>query len=185
MKVVFIPKPGRPSYEEAKNHRPISLTSFLLKTLERLLDREIRSNALVFKPLCIEQHAYQRGNSTMTAFHSLINFVESTMDAAEIALAVIADIEGAFDRATFDSFEIAAEFHGIDPLLIRWILSMLRNRTLIANLKLISDSLIRCLKEANYFVVGYADDFAFFSRGKFDSVVFDRMTGALRIVERW
>lgn len=135
VKVVFIPKPGRPSYEEAKNHRPISLTSFLLKTLERIIDRDIRSNALILKPLSADQHAYQRGKSTMTAFHSLINFVESSMEAGEIALAVIADIEGAFDRATFESFEIAAEYHGIDPLLIRWILSMLQNRTLIANLK--------------------------------------------------
>jgi ribonuclease HI len=209
VKVVFIPKPGRTSYEEAKNHRPISLTSFLLKTLERLLDREIRSNALVLRPLCTDQHAYQRGNSTMTAFHSLISFIESTLEAGEIALAVIADIEGAFDRATFESFEIAAEYHDIDPLLIRWILSMLKNRTLIANLKqkivkmrptkgcpqggvispliwlLISDSLIRCLKAANFFVVGYADDFAILSRGKFDGVVFDRMADALRIVERW
>ena len=106
-------------------------------------------------------------------------------------------------------FKRAAEYHGIEPLLIRCILSMLKNRTLIANLKqktvkmrptrgcpqggvispliwlLISDSLIRFLIEANYFVVGYADYFAIFSRGKFDNVVFDRMTGALRIVERW
>jgi hypothetical protein len=70
------------------------LTSFLLKTLERLIDREIRNKALVLKPLSMDQYAYQKGKSTMTAFHSLINYVESTMEAGEIALAVIADIEG-------------------------------------------------------------------------------------------
>ena len=34
--VKFIPKGGRASYEEAKSFRPISLTSFLLKCLERI-----------------------------------------------------------------------------------------------------------------------------------------------------
>src|SRR6266849_4856901 len=37
MKVVFLPKPGRDSYQRANAWRPISLTSFLLKTLERLI----------------------------------------------------------------------------------------------------------------------------------------------------
>ncbi|GJQ68737.1 hypothetical protein Trydic_g17269 [Trypoxylus dichotomus] len=36
-RVVFIPKEGKMSYTEAKSYRPISLTSFLLKTLERAL----------------------------------------------------------------------------------------------------------------------------------------------------
>jgi hypothetical protein len=34
VKVVFIPKPGRNSYCGPKDFRPISLTSFLLKTLK-------------------------------------------------------------------------------------------------------------------------------------------------------
>lgn len=37
VRVVFIPKPGREDYSAAKAYRPISLTSFLLKTLERLI----------------------------------------------------------------------------------------------------------------------------------------------------
>jgi hypothetical protein len=42
VKVVFIPKPSRDYYGGAKDYRPISLTSFLLKTMERLLDRFLR-----------------------------------------------------------------------------------------------------------------------------------------------
>ncbi|GJQ67895.1 hypothetical protein Trydic_g16655 [Trypoxylus dichotomus] len=37
-RVVFIPKQGKTSYTEAKSYRPISLTSFLLKTLEKIID---------------------------------------------------------------------------------------------------------------------------------------------------
>ena len=38
VKVVFIPKPGRDSYSGPRDYRPISLPSFLLKTMERLVD---------------------------------------------------------------------------------------------------------------------------------------------------
>ena len=44
-RVVFIPKPGRTDYDQAGAYRPISRTSFLLKTLERLLDRYVRDGA--------------------------------------------------------------------------------------------------------------------------------------------
>ena len=36
-KVVFIPNPGKNTYDEAKSFRPISLTSHLLKILEKLI----------------------------------------------------------------------------------------------------------------------------------------------------
>jgi hypothetical protein len=49
VKVVFIPKPGRNSYCGPKDFRPISLTSFLLKTLERLVDRFLGDEILVIQ----------------------------------------------------------------------------------------------------------------------------------------
>jgi hypothetical protein len=38
-RVVFIPKAGRCSYTVPRDFRPISLTLFLLKTMERVVDR--------------------------------------------------------------------------------------------------------------------------------------------------
>ena len=66
---MFIPKPGRNSYCGPKDFRPISLTSFLLKTLERLVDRFLRDEILVSKPLHPNQHAYQAGKSVETVLH--------------------------------------------------------------------------------------------------------------------
>jgi hypothetical protein len=42
VKVVFIPKPGRNTYSGPKDYRPISLTLFLLKTMERLVDKTFK-----------------------------------------------------------------------------------------------------------------------------------------------
>jgi len=72
VKVVLIPKPGRNSYSEPRDYRPVSLTSFLLKTMETLVDRHIRDEALAFVSLHPNQHAYQAGNSVETALHQLV-----------------------------------------------------------------------------------------------------------------
>ena len=42
--MTFIPKSGKPIYTEAKAYRQICLSFFLLKTLERLVDRHIRDD---------------------------------------------------------------------------------------------------------------------------------------------
>jgi hypothetical protein len=39
VKVVFIPKPGSNFFSGLTDFRPVSLTLFLLKTMERLVDR--------------------------------------------------------------------------------------------------------------------------------------------------
>ena len=49
--MTFIPKPGKANYTEAKAHRPISLSSFMLKMMEKLVDRHIRDEILGLGPL--------------------------------------------------------------------------------------------------------------------------------------
>ena len=63
VKVVFITKPGRNTYSRPRDYRPISLTSFLLKAMERLVDRYLRDETLAIVPLHPNQHAYQAGKS--------------------------------------------------------------------------------------------------------------------------
>jgi len=50
-KVVFISKFGKRDYTEPKTFRPTSLTSFLMKTLERMIDRYLTKEVLIRTPL--------------------------------------------------------------------------------------------------------------------------------------
>ena len=68
---MFIPKPGRNSYSGTRDFRPVSLTSFLIKTMERLVDRFLRYNILALKPINPNQHAYQTGSLWKQPFISL------------------------------------------------------------------------------------------------------------------
>jgi hypothetical protein len=64
VKVTFIPNPGKLDYTKAKAYRLISLSSFLLKTMEKLVDRNIRDGVLTIHPLHRNQHTQQKGKST-------------------------------------------------------------------------------------------------------------------------
>jgi len=99
-RVAFIPKPGKPSYTTAKAFRPISLTSFLLKGMEKLVDCFLRDGPLASIPVHPRQHAYQPGWSTISALHQLVGRIEKALDAKQYALGVFFDVEGAFDNTS-------------------------------------------------------------------------------------
>jgi hypothetical protein len=118
VKLVFIPKPGRNSYCRPMDFRPISLTSFLLKTMERLVDRFLRDEILLLKSFHPNQHAYQTGKSVETALHQLVVRVEKALNQQEIALGNFLDIEGAFNSTSYDSMCAVLAGHAVDYTII-------------------------------------------------------------------
>jgi hypothetical protein len=127
--VTFIPKPRKLDYTEAEAYRPISLSSFLLKTMENLANRHIRDSALKIHPLHRNQHAYQIGKSAATALHNVVTCIEYAIKHKNIALGAFLDIEGAFDI-----IKQAVEKNGIEPAICRCICAMLESRDISATL---------------------------------------------------
>jgi hypothetical protein len=78
--VTFIPKPGKASSTEAKAYNPITLSSFLLKTLEKLVDRYKKDDVMRISPLHRKQFAYQTGKSTETPLHNVVTRIEIAME---------------------------------------------------------------------------------------------------------
>jgi hypothetical protein len=113
VKVVFVPKPGRNSCSGPRDFRPITLTSFLLKTMKRLIDRYLRDEALAQVPLHPNQHSYRAGKSIETALHQLVVRVEKVLDQQETALGVFLDIEGTFKNTCYCSMCDALFRHGV------------------------------------------------------------------------
>jgi len=93
IRVVFIPKPGKP-LSKAKSLRPISLMSFIFKTLEKLLDRHIKDDVLVERPLHQNQFAYRAGMSTETALFQVVDRLEKSLNHKEIALGAFWTLRG-------------------------------------------------------------------------------------------
>ena len=115
---MFIPKPSRNSYGGPKDFRPISLTSFLLKTMERLVDRFLRDEILAFMPLHPNKRAHHAGKSVEMALHQLMIWVEKALDQQETALGVFLDIVGAFNNTSYDSMCVALAKYGVDYTIV-------------------------------------------------------------------
>jgi hypothetical protein len=134
VRVTYIPKPGKLDYTEGKSYHPIDLSSFLLKTMEKLVDRYIRDCELRIHPLHRNQHAYQVGKSTETALHNVVTLIENAIQYKDFVLGGFLDIEGAFDRTSFETIIQDAGIHGFEPAICKWICAMLENRNIIATL---------------------------------------------------
>ena len=128
VKVVFKPKPHRNSYNGPRDYRPIRLTSFLLKTMEKLVDKYLRDKSPALMPLHPNQHSYQAGKSVETALHQLAERVEKARDQQETALGVFLDTVGAFNNTCYDTMCDALVRHGSDYTIVRWIRATLDSR---------------------------------------------------------
>ena len=129
-RVSFIPKPGRLDYTNSKAFRPISLTSFFLKGLDKLVDRYLRSETLVDLPLNPRQHVYQAGKSTL---HQLVKRVERALEAKQYSLGVFFDIEGAFDHTSTTAVRKALKERKVVRPVIEWIVATIGQRTIYAS----------------------------------------------------
>jgi hypothetical protein len=113
----------------------------------------------------------------------------------DIALGAFLDIEGAFDRTSFDTIKQAAERHGIEPTICKWICAMLDSRNINAILSgetlrasaargcpqggvlspllwsLVVEDLLWELNSNGYYAVGYADDIPILINGKLPNTV--------------
>jgi hypothetical protein len=58
---MFISKPQKAKYTEEKAYSPLNLSSFMLKMMEKLVDRHIRDEILGLHPLHQYQFTYQTG----------------------------------------------------------------------------------------------------------------------------
>ena len=112
VRVTFIPKPGKSNYQLPRAYRPMSLASFLLKGLERIVDNYIRTDILKQYPISTNQHAFISGRSTDTALHFLESQIRKAKDRGNYLLCSFLDIQGAFDRTNTCSVQKALmRFH--------------------------------------------------------------------------
>ena len=100
-RVIFIPKPGKTSYDTPKAFRPISLSNYLLKVLEKLLTWHANEK-LLHSPIHIRQHGFQRGKCTETAMSQTLNQIEKFTLNKQHCIGLFLDIQAAFDTISPD-----------------------------------------------------------------------------------
>ena len=207
MQVVFIPKPGKDDYAHAKSYRPITLSNFILKGLERVIQWHVCDTVLT-EPHS-GQHAFTKGYSTETALSEAVDFIERSVLRGELVLAVSMDCTGAFDYIKYDSARSSMRKLGIGSDIIRWYENLLRNRRIKADVQgitkhirptrgspqggvlspivwnMIMNTLLEQFKGGAVKAVGYADDILLLVAGLDRRTMTSIMQEALNKVTEW
>jgi ribonuclease HI len=129
-RVVFIPKPGKSDYTNPKSYRPISLTNYLLKGLEKLCRWKMKE-MLENHPLHEFQHGFTKGLSTDTAISRTTNFIEQRIMNGQYCLGVFLDIQAAFDSIDPVHIKQSLLRHGCPQDLADWYYNYLTHREIL------------------------------------------------------
>ncbi len=207
MRVVFIPKAGKTDYAAAKAYRPITLSNFLLKGLERLIQWFILETAIP-TPL-YRQHAYTKGRSCDTALSTFINDVEKSVLNGQLLLAISLDCSGASDCIKFSSAEKCMARKGIPMNIVHWYNNLLQHRYVSADIQgqhkivvpargspqggvlsplvwnLIMDSFLSKFEKGPIKVLGYADDILLYIAGIDTACMSELLQEAVDKVVTW
>ena len=128
-KVIFLPKPGKTSYDIPKAYRPISLSNYLLKALERLVVWRMDKDMEDF-PIHHLQHGFTKGKSTESAISNTVDFIEEWLFARQHCLGIFLDISSAFDSISIDHIRQSLLDHNGTPDMVEWYYSYLGRRYL-------------------------------------------------------
>lgn len=126
-KVVFIHKNNKPT-DCASGYRPISLSSFLLKGLEKIVLWDFNEK-LVNKPYHRNQHAFTKSKSCDTALSAVVNQAERGILQGEYCIGVFLDVKAAFDRIKPSYIISRMEERFENKIATSWYNNLLSNRT--------------------------------------------------------
>ncbi|KAF2356835.1 Reverse transcriptase domain [Trinorchestia longiramus] len=111
------------------NYRPISLTSVISKTIERLLKVRITKHLNDQNLINDTKHGFREKRSCLTNFLDFFGEVNRIYDSKKAVDFVSLDFQKAFDKVPHERLMAKVEAHGIRGCYSRWIRKWLTGRT--------------------------------------------------------
>ena len=109
------------------NYRPISLTSVVCKTMERLICTQLRSYLETNSLLNPNQFGFRSGRSTIDQLLLVYNTVSKNTDLGGVTDVILFDFSKAFDVVCHDIMISKLKAIGLGGSLLDWISSFLHN----------------------------------------------------------
>ena len=132
-KISFLVKPGKKDLSEPRAYRPITLASFLQKTLERIVVWELETSVLKENPLHENQHAFTIGRSCDSALSQTVDLIEKGLNRGEYVIGIFLDIRGAFDNVNPEEATKALKERRFPEWFTTWYGHYIKNRQVRAN----------------------------------------------------
>ena len=110
------------------SYRPISLTSCVVKTMERIVNRRLMHHLESEKILAQEQAGFRQFRSTEDQTTYLAQEIEDAFQNKNVLFATWIDLQKAFDKVWTDGLLVKALKCGVRGKMYGWIYSFLQNR---------------------------------------------------------
>ena len=127
-RVVFIRKPNKERYYECSSYRPLSISSHIGKTLERILATRIKSYLDVNGLLGDEQEGFRSKRNTTRSLYRLHLMLENAKRSRLPTALLNIDLEKAFDSVWVDGLLFKLLEHNISGKMYQIIKSFLKTR---------------------------------------------------------
>jgi ribonuclease HI len=125
--MIPIHKKGKDKKKPA-SYRPISLTSCVVKTLERIVNQRLLWYLETENILASEQAGFRQFLSTEDQVTYLSQEIEDAFQEQKLVLATWIDLQKAFDKVWTDGLLVKLQRYGIASNMLRWIRAYLYNR---------------------------------------------------------
>ena len=116
------------SRNSPSNYRPISLTSTVIKTLERIIHRKVYDHLTDHNILSTSQHGFRARHSCQTQLLETINDWAETINNHSSTHAIFLDFSKTFDSVSHQSLLLKLESSGIRGDLLDWFRAFLTGR---------------------------------------------------------
>lgn len=113
---------------KALSYRPISLTSCICKTMERIVNQRLQLYLETESIIVPEQAGFRQYKSTEDQTTHLSQVIEDAFQAKKVTLAVFIDLQKAFDKVWKDGLLVKLLRCGIAGNMYQWTKSYLYNR---------------------------------------------------------
>ena len=209
-KGIFLAKPGKTDYQQAKSFRTITLSATMLKLQERLILWHMQHDLKMDDQTNDQQYGFRKGRSTEGALHKIIYKIEKRIAKKGYVIGTFLDIEGAFDNVSHKAIAEAVYATPVDKSTAGWIINMVTNRQLTITHKtatkrfrvrrgcpqggilspflwnLVVDDLLRyTAKEIPGYLQAFADDLVVLCESNDLEVARSRTITTIKSIERW
>ena len=95
-------KPHKEDYNIANSYRPITLTSYIGKLFERIIERRLRNDLEAKGLIDDSQEGFRKRRGTDRCIYKLLDYIQNIIEQGKVAAALFIDREKAFDSIWID-----------------------------------------------------------------------------------
>lgn len=123
------------SRNDAKNYRPVSITSIFARTFEKILKKHVLAHLERHQIISDYQYGFLKGRSVETALLTSLNDWSKALEEKKCTDVVYFDFSKAFDKVPLEKLLIKMGAVGIHPMIMDWTRQFLSGRTYQVKIK--------------------------------------------------